>query len=269
MVSEKNITALPEQKNEESVSGERENEIFTEENIRKSENERLLRLIKSGDKSASDELVRTNLGLVKNIALRFTGRGTDYEDLVQIGTVGMLKAISSFDFSYGTVFSTYAVPLIIGEIKRHLRDTGPIKISRGLKQAGTNLMRERERFINQYGKEPRIAELAEKCGMTVEDASEALEACACISSLNAPVGDDDGLTLEGTIADPTDLISNAADHIALSEAIGTLPPMERRIIVLRYYKNMSQEQTGKLLGISQVKVSREEKKIIERLRKEL
>ena len=105
--------------------------------------------------------------------------------------------------------------------------------------------------------------------MTVEDASEALEACACISSLNAPVGDDDGLTLEGTIADPTDLISNAADHIALSEAIGTLPPMERRIIVLRYYKNMSQEQTGKLLGISQVKVSREEKKIIERLRKEL
>ena len=167
MVSEKNITALPEQKNEESVSGERENEIFTEENNRKSENERLLRLIKSGDKSAGDELVRTNLGLVKNIALRFTGRGTDYEDLVQIGTVGMLKAISSFDFSYGTVFSTYAVPLIIGEIKRHLRDTGPIKISRGLKQAGTNLMRERERFINQYGKEPRISELDEKCGMNV------------------------------------------------------------------------------------------------------
>lgn len=267
MVSEKAKTVLTNQNICESDS--KENEIFAEENNRKSENERLLRLIKNGDKTASDELVRTNLGLVKNIALRFTGRGTDYEDLVQIGTVGMLKAISSFDFSYGTVFSTYAVPLIIGEIKRHLRDTGPIKISRGLKQAGTNLMRERERFINQYGKEPRISELAEKCGMTVEDASEALEACANISSLSAPVGDEDGLTLEGTIADPTDMISATADHIALSEAIGTLPPMERRIIVLRYYKNMSQEQTGKLLGISQVKVSREEKKIIERLRKEL
>ena len=159
----------------------------------------------------------------------------------------MLKAVKSFDFGYGTTFSTYAVPLIIGEIRRYLRDNGPIKISRSVKQSGMRLMREREAF-------------------TADEASEALEACAEICSLSAPAGDDGSLTLEGTLQDPDDRIASAADKIALGEALRTLPALKREIIFLRYYKNMSQQQTGEKLGISQVKVSREEKKILEQLR---
>ena len=236
------------------------------QNGRRGKNDELLRKAKEGNRQAADELVQINLGLVRNIALRFRGRGTDYEDLVQIGTVGMLKAVKSFDFGYGTTFSTYAVPLIIGEIRRYLRDNGPIKISRSVKQNGMRLMREREAFTAEFGREPKISELAERCGMSADEASEALEACADICSLSAPAGDDGSLTLEGTLQDPDDRIASAADKIALGEALRTLPALRREIIFLRYYKNMSQQQTGEKLGISQVKVSREEKKILEQLR---
>lgn len=233
------------------------------------ENDELLRLAKEGDRDAQSKLVENNLPLVHKIALRFQGRGTEYEDLVQIGTIGMLRAISGFDFSFGTTFTTYAVPLIIGEIKRHLRDTGPIKVSRTLRQNGMTLMREHERFTAEKGREPRISELAELCGISTAEAAEALEACSAVCSLSSPAGDEDGLTLEGIISDPDDPIAASADRIALGEAIRSLPSLQRRIITLRYFRNCSQQKTGELLGLSQVKISREEKKIIERLRKAL
>lgn len=234
------------------------------------ENARLLELAKSGDRKAADELVALNMGLVKSVALRFRERGADYEDLVQIGTIGMLKAIRSFDPSYGTVFSTYAVPLIIGEIKRFLRDDGIIKIGRELKRQGLNVMRTRESFLRENGREPKLSELAALCKMPVEDVTCALEAASPVRSLDEPVmGDDESVTLGGTVSDADNDIDIAADRLALSEAISRLCALHRQIIYFRYYKNLSQQATGEALGLSQVKVSREEKKIILLLRSEL
>lgn len=232
---------------------------------RREKNAELLRAAQSGNVEAREQLVCENLPLVHRIARRFCGRGTDYDDLCQIGAVGMMRAIDGFDLSLGTAFSTYAVPLIIGEIKRHLRDDGPIKVGRGLRRLGGILMRERERFISEYGREPRISELAARCSVTQEEASEALEACSEISSLSAPLGED-GLTLEGSLPDPADRITDRTDRIALAQALSKLSGSERQIIMLRYYGGLSQKQTGEQLGLSQVKISREEKKILGKLR---
>lgn len=230
------------------------------------DNEALLRRAADGDESATERLVTQNMGLVKNIAARFRDRGVEYEDLVQIGTLGMIKAVRSFDFSYNTVFSTYAVPLIIGEIKRFLRDDGPVKIGRGLKKQGIELARKREEFIRSNGREPRASELASLCGVSIEELVLITDAVNPVRSLDEPVGDADSLTLAGTIADSENNVDTATDRIALSEAVSKLEPLQRQIIALRYFKNLSQQQTGDILGISQVKVSREEKKIITALR---
>jgi len=231
-------------------------------------NNELLRRIKEGDDAALDELVRNNMGLVKSLAMRFKDRGCDYEDLIQIGTIGMIKAARSFDFSYSTVFSTYAVPLIIGELRRFLRDDGAVKVSRTLKRDGITIMRCRDEYVNKYGHEPRISELAEMSGLSEEEVTEALEASAPVTSLSEPVGDD-GMTLDGVISDTENAIEKITDKIALSEAIKELPTLWRQILTLRYCRDLSQQQTGDLLGLTQVKVSREEKKILERLRKAL
>ena len=230
------------------------------------ENPALLRLAKEGDERAFEELVNRNMGLVKRIALRFRDRGTEYEDLVQIGVIGMIKAIRSFDPDYGTAFSTYAVPLIIGEIRRHLRDDGMIKVGRGIKKAGSEVMRERERFMAEMGREPRTLELAERCGMTAEELVYALEAVTPVRSLSEPQGEEDSATLEQTLAQKEDDIERITDRIALNQAITQLPPTQRQLVILRYFKGLSQQQTGNILGMTQVKVSREEKKIMEKLR---
>jgi len=230
-------------------------------------NELLLR-IKDGDEAALDELVRCNMGLVKSIVQRFRDRGCDYEDLLQIGTIGMIKAARSFDFGYGTVFSTYAVPLIIGEVRRFLRDDGAIKVSRTLKRDGVVLMRCREEFLNTNGREPRLEELSEMSGLDIGDVVNALEAASPVASLSEPVGDD-GMTLDGVIAEKDSALDGLTDKIALAEAIKELPVLWRQIITLRYCRELSQQQTGELLGLSQVKISREEKKILEKLRKAL
>jgi len=206
---------------------------------------------------------------VKTVAARFRDRGVEYEDLVQIGTIGMLRAVRSFDFSYGTVFSTYAVPLIVGEIRRFLRDDGPVKVGRALKKQGADIMRKREAFTALHGREPRISELAEACGLTPEEVVEAMEAISPVRSLSEPAGEDDSMTLEGMIADGDSALDSLTDRLALAEAIRSLEPRQRQIITLRYYRNLSQQQTGDILGLSQVKVSREEKKIMEKLRKML
>ena len=233
-------------------------------------NQELLQKATQGDKKATEELMTTNLGLVRSIALKFKDRGVEYEDLVQIGSIGMLKAIRSFDLEKGTVFSTYAVPLIIGEIRRFLRDDGLIKVSRVYKQQGAQLMKEREKYIAENGCEPRIEELAKICSLSVQEASVAIEATAGVNSLSASInGEDDGFTLENTLCEEKNEIDAKIEHIALCQAISSLPPLWKKIVSLRYLKEYSQQTTARILGLTQVKVSREEKKIFAALKKEL
>lgn len=226
----------------------------------------LLRKVADGDAAALDALVASNMGLVRCCASRFLGRGAEYEDLVQIGSIGLLRAARSFDPDHGCMFSTYAVPLIIGEIKRFLRDDGLIKVSRTLKSAGMNVMKQKELFLKQEGREPTLSEIASLCGIGVDEVVAALEATGPISSLSEPMGEDDA-TLETFLSSSPDPMENVTDRIALYEAIRALSPRRQKIVFLRFFKDLSQSDTGKILGITQVKVSREEKAILEELRR--
>ena len=232
-------------------------------------NMQLLHRIGNGEEQALADLTEENMGLVRSVALRFKGRGTEYEDLVQIGAIGMIKAAKSFDFSYGTAFSTYAVPLIAGEIRRHLRDDGPIKISRNLKKLGSQAMKAREGFLAKEGRDPHLSELAELCGVGTEQLLEALEAITPVRSIYEGVGKDEEGQLLDLLPDSTDELEKLTDRLALRQAMETLSDQHRQIVILRYFKELSQQQTGKILGLSQVKVSREEKKIMEILKASL
>ena len=240
---------------------------------RGSRNLDLIYRAQSGDEDDSmlalECIIEENMGLVRSIALRFRDRGTDYDDLVQIGTIGMIKAVRSFSFEREVVFSTYAVPLIMGEIKRHLRDEGPIKISRIYKKLSMEIGRARNKIISDEGREPTILELAELCGISVEDAAIALETINPIASLSETYGDDEKLTLESQLSSDDREIEKLTDRIALGQVIARLPKDWQKIITLRYYRNMTQQQVADALGLSQVKVSREEKKILASLREEL
>lgn len=234
------------------------------------ENGALIERAQAGDDRAMEELIEKNMGLVKSIAKRFTGRNAEFEDLVQIGAIGMLKAAKSFDASFGTVFSTYAVPLIIGEIRRFLRDDGLIKVSRDLRRRGSEIMRQKERFVTENAREPKISELAVLCGMSEEEVVYALDAVCPVYSLQESLGgDDDGATLESVTPSRDDELEKKIDKIALREAVFRLDEQSRKIILLRYYKELSQQQTAQILGLTQVKVSREEKRIFALLYKEL
>ena len=233
-------------------------------------NNDLLELATKGDADATELLIKNNLGLVRSIAVRFKDRGVEFEDLVQIGSMGMLKAIRSFDLSKGTVFSTYAVPLIIGEIRRFIRDDGLIKVSRIYKQHSAKINKERELYVKLNGKEPTVEELSNLCNLTAEETILAMEATVAVTSLSQPLTNgDETFTLESTLASDKNEIDRKIEHIALSEAISSLPPLWRKIITLRYLKEYSQQATAKMLGLSQVKISREEKKIFEALRQKL
>ena len=228
----------------------------------------LLRLAQQGDEDACRRLCELNGGLVRSIAQRFLGRGVEYDDLVQIGSIGMLKAIRSFDESRGCVFSTYAVPLIMGEIKRFLRDDGLIKVSREQKKLGAMLLRERESFISEHGYEPGISQIADKLSVNVAEASDALEAVSPVTMLSEPIFDDEGACIEHILSDDSEC-ERTFDKIALTEALAKLPPMWRRIVICRYFRDMSQQKTAELMSLSQVKISREEKKLIAFLRTQL
>lgn len=225
----------------------------------------LIKNAQDGDADALDRLVTDNIGLVRSVALRFTGRGVDYDDLCQIGHIGMIKAIRNFDLSRGTAFSTYAVPLIIGEIKRFLRDDGEIKIGREIKRRGALIASARERFISENGREPTVSEIALICGLTEEEAVESINAASCLVSLSEAVGEDS--TLEDLIG--VDFTPEINERIALKQAIEGLNDEERQIILLRYFKGMTQSETGRVLGITQVSVSRKEQRALIRLREEL
>lgn len=232
-------------------------------------NAELLDRAGKGDESATEELIKLNSGLVRSIAHRFRDRGTEMEDLIQIGTIGMLRAIRSFDSSRGTVFSTYAVPLIIGEIRRHLRDDGLIKVSRQYRRTALQLINAKNRIMMEEGREACLAELAQECGISLSEAAVALDSVSPVASLNETVYGDENTTLESVIPSEDSEIRRIDDSLALSQAISRMPLTWQRIVLLRYYRDMTQQQTALALGLSQVKISREEKKIFEFLRREL
>ena len=225
----------------------------------------LIERAKNGDEVALSTLVEENTGLVRSIAIRFTGRGVDYEDLCQIGHIGMIKAIRNFDLDRGTAFSTYAVPLIIGEIKRFLRDDGEIKIGREIKRKGALICGAREKFISENLCEPTVSQLAKICDFSEEEVVEAMTATAGTVSLSDQIGEDG--TLEDILG--VDFTPEINEKIALKQALEKLPYDEREIIFLRFYKGMTQNQVGKILGMTQVSVSRKESKALLKLKSEL
>ena len=231
-------------------------------------NPALLGAARIGDAEAEAELVKNNLGLVGRVASRFSERGYDREELVSVGRIGLLKAIRSFDPARGCAFSTYAVPLIFGEIRRFLRDDGPIKVSREKKRMAATLSAERERAAAN-GEELRLSEIARRVGISPEDAADALDAVSPVRSLSEyAYPGEEGPTLGETLSDEG-ATEATFDKIALALAVEKLPALRKKIVLLRYYRDMSQQRVADLLGLTQVKVSREEKRAIEFLRAEL
>lgn len=225
----------------------------------------LLEEARRGDNDACARLIEENAGLIWSIVRRYYGRGTDPEDLYQLGCLGFLKAVRGFDPAFGCQFSTYAVPKIAGEIRRFLRDDGPVKVSRGQKEQALAIHRARNQLTAQLGREPTLSELAQVTGLTPEDIAAADLATAAVASLQAESGET-GLALEGMVASPEE---DLVERVALRTAIDRLPQQQRMLILLRYYKGLTQDKTAKILGVSQVQVSRLEKKAIQFLRQEL
>ena len=222
-----------------------------------------------GDKAAREQLVEENVGLIWCVVKRFYGRGLENEDLFQIGSIGLLKAIDKFDLSYDVKFSTYAAPMISGEIKRFLRDDGMIKVSRTLKELSYKIFQTREKLLDLLGREPTIEELAEKMQIDKEEIVEALEAGSEVESIYKPIHQKEGneIRLMDKLEEKEHREEKILDHMLLQQLLGTLEKEERTLIYMRYFQDKTQSQVGKELGISQVQVSRMEKKIMENLRK--
>lgn len=231
----------------------------------------LIKRAHDGDKAAREQLVEENVGLIWCVVKRFTGRGVETEDLFQIGSIGLLKAIDKFDLSYDVKFSTYAVPMITGEIKRFLRDNGMIKVSRSLKELSFKAFQAREKLQEQLGREPDIEELAEELKVGKEELAMAMEAGSEVESLQRPVYQKDGNTvpLMEKLTEEVNREETVINHVAVSQLLGELEAEERQLLYLRYYADKTQSEIGKLMGISQVQVSRMEKRILNRLREYL
>lgn len=243
-------------------------DVSCEKTRQKSQYDKNLELLKSyreGDAVAGEKLAELNMPLVYSIATRLSLRGGEMSDLVECGTIGLVKAMRTFDFSHGVVFSTYAVPLIFGEMRRFLRDDGIIKVSREDKRLSARLLAERERRLAS-GEDVRICALAEALGVTPQDAARAIHSGSAVRSLDeAAAPGEENLTIGNLICDEDEEMRNF-DRLALSDAIDRLPEQQRKIVLLRYFRDLSQVETAKILGITQVKVSREEKKIMESLK---
>lgn len=233
------------------------------------QNEQLLRRAREGDKSAKDALVSANLGLVHHIVKRFIGRGVETEDLFQIGSIGLLKAIEHFNMEFGVQFSTYAVPMIQGEIKRFLRDDGMIKVSRSIKENGIKISRAANEYMQQYGKEPTVLELSDMTKLSDEDIVMAMEASNDVESLYKTIPGNEGNEqflvdkLSGRVNEEEKII----DTVLLKQLLNTLSQVEKDLLKARYFEDKTQVQVAMELGISQVQVSRLEKKILMGLRK--
>ena len=235
------------------------------------DNSELLPLAKAGDTEAMNRLIEANLPLVTSISKKFINRGYDYEDIYQIGCMGLVKAINNFDDKYNVKFSTYAVPMIIGEIKRFLRDDGIIKVSRNVKSLAKKLHFDKEALTKKLNRDPSIEELAEFSGINKEEILFALESSASMQYLYEVIHQDDGapVLLIDKLSENAEEDKNLTERIALKEALNNLDVKSRQIIVLRYFKDKTQIQVAKMLGISQVQVSRIEKKVLLEMRKQL
>ncbi len=227
----------------------------------------LLEAARTGDERACEQVLVENNGLIWSVVRRYYGRGVEPDDLYQLGCLGFLKAVRGFDPEYGTQFSTYAVPKIAGEIRRFLRDDGPVKVSRGLKEQGTSIRGARSRLSAQLGREPTLSELAEDTGFTPEEIAAAELAIEPVVSLQTEMGDG-GLTLEGLMSNGEEE-EGLVECITLRSAISSLPEREQQVLLLRYYRGMTQMNTARVLGVSQVQVSRLERRALERLRQEM
>ena len=222
-----------------------------------------------GDKEARARLVEENTGLVWCVVKRFYNRGVEMEDLFQIGTIGLLKAIDKFDLNYDVKFSTYAVPMIAGEIKRFLRDDGMIKVSRSLKELSYKIFQARDALTASLGREPTLEELAVTMDVDKEERVQAMEAGGEVESLYKPIHQKEGneIRLVDKLEEKERKEEKILDHMLLAQLLETLDKEERQLIYLRYFADETQSQVGKKLGISQVQVSRMEKRIIENLRR--
>ena len=229
--------------------------------------EELIRLAQQGEKEASEKLVTENAGLIWSVAKRFLGRGTEAEDLYQLGCLGFLKAVEGFDLNFGTQFSTYAVPKIAGEIRRFLRDDGAIKVSRSIKERSSSIRSMRARLSSALGREPTLKELSDHLGLTPEEIAVAETATLEVESIHRECGEE-GFTLENILSD-TESEERMLEKIALRQAISELPERERAVISLRYFHGLTQDRAAKVLGVSQVQVSRIEKKAIGMLREKI
>ena len=221
----------------------------------------------SSERTHRDSLTEKNLGLVYMCANHFRGRGIEFDDLYGAGCVGLVKASASFDETRGIRFSTYAVPVIMGEIKRLFRDGGIIKISRGLKELSLKATRERDRFILIYGREPHLSELSDIMGISPEETAEALEAGRCVISLTRNNDEDDDEGQNDIVCPSPD--EEMSDRLSLMQVMNSLDAKDRKLIYLRYFKDMTQTKTAQLLNMTQVQVSRREKKILNSMKQQL
>lgn len=227
----------------------------------------LLERVKQGDKEAEEIIINQNMGLVWSIAKRFYGRGCEMDDLSQIGALGLIKAVKKFDTTFNVKFSTYAVPMIMGEIKRFLRDDGVIKVSRSLKELAIRGYNAQQRLTKLYGREPTILEIAKECEVEPENMVEALEAVVPPDSFDKTIydnGDNKISMIDKLPADDTE--DDTLNKIMIDDALALLKPRERQVIILRYFKCMTQTQVSQIIGVSQVQVSRIEKNVLGKLK---
>lgn len=236
------------------------------------ENEVLIEHMQAGEKEVREVLIEQNLGLVHHIVKRFLNRGYEADDLFQIGVIGLIKAIDKFDPSFDVKFSTYAVPLIAGEIKRFLRDDGMVKVSRTLKENGNRVKYARERLVLKLNREPTLEEVSKEAGLTTEEVILAMEANVQVESIYQSVYENDGneIYMVDQLADKgKDEQERMLNHLVIKQLIEGLPETEQKLIRLRYYQDKTQTEVARMLGISQVQVSRLEKKILLGLRERM
>ena len=227
----------------------------------------------SGDKKALEELIEENNGLIWSIVKRFYGRGHEPEDLYQIGCLGFIKSIKRFNTDFEVKLSTYAVPYMIGEIKRYIRDDGPVKVSRSIKDLGIKIRELQREKINKQGKEPKIQEIAKELNVDLDDVILAMEATNSVESIEGTkhINNKDGksISLLDTLSTENNEEESITNKLAIGQLIKDLKDREKEIILLRYYKEKTQAQVAKILGISQVQVSRLERKILENMRRKM
>ena len=224
----------------------------------------LVRAAQEGDRQACERMVEENNGLIWSVVRRYYGRGVEADDLYQLGCLGFLKAVQGFDFTYGTCFSTYAVPKIVGEIRRFLRDDGTLKVGRAIRERANLLYSVRERLRGELGRDPALSELSAATGLSAEEIAQTELATDTPDSLQRET--EDGLALEGMLGTEAPE-EGMVERIAVREAVDSLPEKERMTILLRYFRGFTQEQTARVLKVSQVQVSRLERRGMERLRR--